>query len=501
MPRHEVLTFRQVTFSHDGGEALFTDLDLDLHPGFTGCIGANGAGKTTLLRLAVGELLPLRGRASGAGLACYCPQRTDDPPPAFAEFLAATDAESCTLRGRLRIEHAWGSRWSTLSHGERKRCQIGAALWRAPDVLAIDEPTNHIDAAARALLVDALRRYRGVGLLVSHDRELLDAVCSHCLWIEPPTVEIHRGGYSKAAARRREAGERNRAAYERARNERDRLEREVVERKAVAARSHRDRSKRGLAIKDHDGRGRKNHARMSGKDGRAGRLYKQLLGRSDQAEKRLRSIPTHKEYAHGVRLPAVRSRRDLLVDLPPSTLAMGERMLRVDALRVLSAARIAITGANGAGKSTLVRHLLAAQRLPASDVLYLPQEVAAPEAAELLADVKTLPGPALGAMMSFIRRLGSDPGRLLESVCPSPGELRKLLLATGITRNPQLLLLDEPTNHLDLPSIECLESALAECRCALVLVSHDERFLARLTTERWHVVVEPGGDSCLRVPG
>lgn len=499
MPRHGVLTFRRVTFSYDGGEALFTDLDLDLHPGFTGCIGANGAGKTTLLRLAVGELAPSRGRASGGGLACYCPQRTDDPPPGFAEFLEATDAASCALRGRLRVEPTWGSRWTTLSHGERKRCQIGAALWRAPDVLAIDEPTNHIDAAARALLVDALRRYRGVGLLVSHDRELLDAVCSHSLWIEPPSVELHRGGYSKAAARRRNARERNRAAYERARSERDRLEREVVERKAIAARSHQDRSKRGLAIKDHDARGRKNHARMSGKDGRAGRLYKQLLGRSDQAEKRLHSIPTQKEHARGVHLPTVRSRRDLLVDLAPTCLAMGERVLRIGALRVLPAARIAITGANGAGKSTLVRHLHATRRLPASDVLYLPQEVAASEAAKLLADIKSLPGAALGAMMSFVRRLGSDPARLLESACPSPGELRKLLLATGIARNPQLLLLDEPTNHLDLPSIECLESALAECRCALVLVSHDERFLARLTTERWHVAVEPGGESRLRV--
>lgn len=499
MPRHGVMTFRRVSFSYDGGEALFTELDLDLHRGFTGCVGANGAGKTTLLRLAVGDLEPLRGHVRGGGVAVYCPQRTDEPPPGLAEFLDATDAESCALRGRLQVEESWGERWTTLSHGERKRCQIGTALWRAPDLLAIDEPTNHIDAAARALLVDALRRFRGVGLLVSHDRDLLDALCSHCLWIDPPQVEVHRGGYSQTTARRREEAERDRAALERAQNERDRLEREVVKRKEAAARSHKERSKRGIPMKDHDARGKKNRARISGKDGQAGRLYKQLLGRTAQVEGRLQAITRHKEYEQGISFSSVRSRRDLVIDAPAHSLPLGDRILRFESLRVPPTGRVAITGANGSGKSTLVRHLYETLRLAPADVLYLPQEVAAEDAAALLDEAKRLSREQLGQMMTLIRRLGSHPGRLLESACPSPGELRKLLLAMGIVRTPQLLLLDEPTNHLDLPSIESLESALAECPCALLLVSHDERFLERLTTERWHVAVGPDGHSRLLV--
>src|SRR6185295_591892 len=86
------------------------------------------------------------------------------------------------------------------SHGERKRAQIATALWQDPLLLAIDEPTNHIDAAARSLLIEAMRSYRGVGLLVSHDRELLDELCDKTLFIQPPTAILRPGGYSKSIA-------------------------------------------------------------------------------------------------------------------------------------------------------------------------------------------------------------------------------------------------------------------------------------------------------------
>ena len=89
--------------------------------------------------------------------------------------------------------------------------------------------------------------------------------------------------------------------------------------------------------------------------------------------------------------------------------------------------------------------------------------------------------------MTLVSRLGSRPARLLASTTPSPGEIRKILLARGVARGPHLIVMDEPTNHLDLPSIECLEAALAEAPCALLLVSHDARFLSKLTRTRWEL--------------
>ena len=93
--------------------------------------------------------------------------------------------------------------------------------------------------------------------------------------------------------------------------------------------------------------------------------------------------------------------------------------------------------------------------------------------------------------MTSVSRLGSRPGRLLESECPSPGELRKILLALGVNRGIHLLAMDEPTNHLDLPGIECLEEALEACPCAMILVSHDRRFLSQPSTAEWRLA--PGG--------
>jgi ATPase subunit of ABC transporter with duplicated ATPase domains len=96
--------------------------------------------------------------------------------------------------------------------------------------------------------------------------------------------------------------------------------------------------------------------------------------------------------------------------------------------------------------------------------------------------------------MTVVSRLGSRPERLLESETPSPGEVRKLLLAQGITRAPHVIVMDEPTNHLDLPSIECLEKALSGCPCALLLVSHDVQFVEALTQRRWSIEREEDGN-------
>ena len=151
-----------------------------------------------------------------------------------------------------------------------------------------------------------------------------------------------------------------------------------------------------------------------------------------------------------------------------------------------------IVGANGLGKSTLVRKIVACANVPPEKLLVVPQEIDEEESRAIHADVKRLERGPLGRVMTLISRLGSRPGRLLASTTPSPGEIRKILLARGVERGPHLIVMDEPTNHLDLPSIECLEDALAEAPCALLLVSHDERFLSRLSTIRW--VLSQEGD-------
>jgi ATPase subunit of ABC transporter with duplicated ATPase domains len=452
------------------------------------------------LRLATGALVPELGAIDAPGDAVYCAQRTDNPPGGLASFLDADDNEAYTLRGRLGVEPDFAARWRSLSHGERKRAQIAQAVWREPALLAVDEPTNHIDAQARELLIEGLQRYRGVGLLVSHDRELLDALCEQCLWLDPSGATMFQGGFTKTKAQR--DAERTTAVRERdrARRERNRMHREVVQRREQAQRSHRDRSKRGLAIKDHDARFKKNQARLTGKDGQAGRLLRQLEGRNERAEAELQTAQVDKRYELGIWLPGSRSRRSTLFFIDAGETALGGgRHLCYPTVTMKPNERVAITGANGSGKSTLLRHILANANIEPTHITYMPQEIEATVGANILAEVRGLAGNQLGHVMNVVSRLGSRPERLLQSEEPSPGELRKLLLALGMARTPHLIVMDEPTNHLDLPSIECLETALADCPCALLLVSHDRRFLDRLGTVSWHIEGDAGGDSKLQV--
>ena len=120
-------------------------------------------------------------------------------------------------------------------------------------------------------------------------------------------------------------------------------------------------------------------------------------------------------------------------------------------------------------------------------------------AREVLAEARQRPSAELGHIMNIVSRLNSRPDRLLESRQPSPGEVRKLLLATGMAQSPHVIIMDEPTNHLDLPSIEALENALADCPCALLLVSHDRRFIEGVGAHTWTIDVDRQGHSTLAV--
>ncbi|NKB72173.1 MAG: ATP-binding cassette domain-containing protein [Candidatus Latescibacteria bacterium] len=492
--------FHDVSFSYETAVTpLLADLTLHFPRGWTGIVGANGAGKTTILQLASGHLAPRQGFVQAPPESIYCAQRTDQPADGLAALLAADDGAARDIKGRLALEEDWLQRWDTLSHGERKRAQIGVALWRRPEMLAIDEPTNHIDAEARQLLEGALRTFRGVGLLVSHDRQLLDRLCQQCLFVDPPGAQLRPGGVSEGT--RQGAVERASAwrQKEQAQRQMAKLERETVRRRQESARSHQRRSKRGLGA-DNDARHKRNHARRTGKDGTDGKLLRQMDGRLQQARQNLAGIEVEKTYDMGIWIDGARSQRDALLTLSAGHLPLGkERRLTFPDLAMRPDDRIGITGPNGAGKSTLVRHLLARVNAPLERVIYLPQEIDAATGAEILQQTRALGRDALGRVMSAVSCLGSRPQRLLESARLSPGEIRKLMLALGIAHSPHLIVMDEPTNHLDLPSIECLEKALADCPCGLLLVSHDLRFLGQLAPTRWQLQHATGGNSELCV--
>ena len=155
-------------------------------------------------------------------------------------------------RDKLKIEENWIERWDSLSHGERKKIQIAIALWQQPDLLLIDEPTNHIDSRTKDVVMHALKSYRGIGLIVSHDRELLDTLCYQCIFIEPPSAITRPGGITGAMQSADNEGKYIRKQLETKKKVFKKLKTEEKRRQDIAQQSDKKRSKKGISKKDHD---------------------------------------------------------------------------------------------------------------------------------------------------------------------------------------------------------------------------------------------------------
>lgn len=482
------LSLQSIAYTYSSSvEPILHNVSVVFPQGWTGLLGDNGCGKTTLAKIACGQLAPQEGMVTGPSVALLCSQETAFAPENLYDFAAAYDREARDLRRELALEDDMPWRYDELSCGEQKKLQIACALWAKPDVLVLDEPTNHIDAAARSCLMTALRRFDGIGIVVSHDRELLDGLVERCASFEAGAVRVRPGGFTRASGQRdleRSASMRERR---RAKEQLDRLMVEKDKRAHEAARADARMSKRRVDPKDRSAKAKIDLARFTGQDGKRGRLSSQLEGRLDAARERLAHARVEKRYDGDLWLDVAPAPRRVLIRSRECDIPCGPGALHLPDLYVGNTDHIAITGPNGAGKSTLLEHLR--PHIPDGIAwLDIPQELDEELAHGVVERVRALSSGERGRVLSVVAQLNSDPARILEGCATSPGEMRKLLLALGVLSSPALIVMDEPTNHLDLHSVEALERALAGYPGALLLVSHDERFLSACTSVRWNIL-------------
>ena len=488
------ITLNNVSYSYPGSpQTVLSDVSVVFPRGWTGIIGNNGCGKSTLARVAAGLLSPDDGTISPTGLvAAYCEQDATIVPARLEDFACSWEQHAVRLRAALGIEDDWSWRYGRLSSGQQKRLQVAVALWEEPDLLVMDEPTNHVDAHTRHAIARALASYQGIGLLISHDRELLDELADQCLCFEGTGVVMRPGGYTQAKGQAmREAASAQRRRQD-AKREVSRLQGEAARRRNEASKSAAKRSARHLDAKDHDGKGRIKLAIYTGKDGVAGKLSARMDARLEKARQAFDDAHVNKEYAGDIWMEAEASPRKVLMRMDACDLTRGEHRLRVPDLAVGSTEHIGIAGVNGSGKTTLLTALMEA--VPDDlRILHIPQEIEIAQATRIMAALGDMSRVERGRVLSIVAQLNSDPDRILDGDELSPGEMRKLMLAQGILHRPMLIAMDEPTNHLDLGSIEALERVLAAYPGALLLVSHDERLLERTTGIRWRL--ERDGDN------
>lgn len=484
------LYIHDLTFTYENcTEPLFDSVSFQLQRGWTGIVGANGSGKTTLLQLLSGVLELDSGSISYPGSAYYCAQRTDNMPVELPVLIQSFDAAAHMLRHTLQIDDYWIDYWDKLSHGERRRCQLACALFAGPELLAVDEPSNHLDHRSKGILLDALRLFDGFGVLVSHDRELLDSLCHHTLFIDPPNIDVRKSNYSVAAAEIQREREHAAHEYSHAKKEEKKLKRKVHLQHQKVQQSDIRKSKKHVSRKDHDAKEKIDRARLSGKDGVAARKKRQLSTRLLKAREHKQGIHYKKRTTLGITVHPEKKSHLFPISIEPHSISLGdEKILQIPSLRIREGDRIGIIGDNGSGKSTFIHDVIRQQQFPDDQCIYIPQEISAEESRAVIQRVHACTDSRKGRIMNTISRLGSDPVRVLETALPTPGEVRKLMLADGLMKQPAIIIMDEPTNHMDLPSMQCLEDALNECACTLILVSHDFIFLKNTVSYFWSLI-------------
>lgn len=481
------LNLSHVTFTYpDAPNPVIADVSLTFPTSWTGILGDNGCGKTTLAMICAGILISDSGSVGPKFHSVYCPQDHSVEPAALEDFAISWEADAVRIRELLAIEDSWLWEYGRASGGQRKRVQIACALWQRPDVLILDEPTNDLDSETKRVVQSALKEFKGIGILISHDRCLLDHLVDQCVVFDNGKVSIRPGAYSKVKEQldlehRTTIKQRNDA-----RREVKRLETEAKRRSDEARRSKSRLSARNTAKGDSDTRERLGRAKVSGKDGVAGRSSAAMAGRLAKAQESAKGISVSKRYDPEIHSFGSVASAKCLIHCGEGAVKVGDFALHIPEVWVGPVDHIGISGKNGAGKTMLIRHLLTL--IPESiKYAYIPQAVGKTQRAKAQETLRKMNAKEAGEVLSLVAKLNSDPARILEGADISPGEMRKLILAEQLQLQPHILILDEPTNHLDIGSITALEEMLATFPGAVLLVSHDAALVAHVCDKRWNL--------------
>ncbi|MBW8784858.1 MAG: ABC-F family ATP-binding cassette domain-containing protein [Novosphingobium sp.] len=489
-----------------GGRTILDRATAAVPPGArVGLIGRNGAGKSTLLKAIIGEIEPdegeigMPGRARLGYIAQQAPSGTATP---FETVLGAdveraqlmAESETCTEPHRLgdihdrllaidaytaparaaRIllglgfdEAMQGLPLDSYSGGWKMRVALAALLFSEPDVLLLDEPSNHLDLEATLWLESFLRSYRGTLIVISHERDLLNNVVDTILHLQGGKLTLYAGNY-------------------------DSFERQRAERAAQLAAAKASQDAQRARLQDYVAR---NSARAS--------TAKQAQSRAKMLAKMQPIAALAEDPTLSFDFPDPSELRPPLITLDMAAVgyAAGDPVLKRVNLRIDPDDRIALLGRNGNGKTTLAR-LLAAQ-LPAMDgavhtagkmqVGYFTQyqvEELAMGATPLELMTRAMDGKAPATVRAQLGRFGFSGNRATTLVAQlSGGERARLALALVTREAPHLLILDEPTNHLDVDAREALVQALNDFSGAVILISHD-RHMVELTADRLVLVDE-----------
>jgi ATP-binding cassette subfamily F protein 3 len=508
-----ILNLTKVT-KYYGGQLVLDELSWSIKKGEKiGLVGPNGAGKSTLFRLIAGDDRPDAGtiyRYPGLsiGYLAQTPHLTPDNT-VLAEALSAS-REVAALEAELRrLEHRMGdpdvygdprklqrtieahektlaafeaagghtyrSRVEStlrglgfsdthfdqpihqLSGGQKKLVGLAKVLVQQPDLMLLDEPDNHLDAAGKQFLEELIGDYPGTVVIISHDRYLLDVVAESIAELDRGNIAVWAGNYSEYAYAKKMALAQQQHRFEAQQKEIRRLEQSI---------------QRLLS-------------RGNEKFIRRGRSMQKRLDKMDKVEK-----PELEPRTMSLKLRAERG-SDKVLEVTDLAKMFDDEVLFEDVhLLIWSGERVGLVGPNGAGKSVLFRILLgqepatlgAVKPGPSITIAYYAQEHQTLDMdREVVDEIRSVEPMYLGQAYGFLERFLFDKNMAHKRVGElSGGEKSRLQIARLMLQEANFLLLDEPTNNLDIPSCEVLEEALDDYPGTVFVISHDRYFLDRV---------------------
>ena len=500
-----MIALRQVTFAR-AGRPLVVDASVQIHPGWkVGVVGANGCGKSSLFALLANELHAEAGDVEipASWHIARVAQETPALPDAAIDFVLDGDTELRRIERELVEAEAKGdgeaighlhARYGEIggysakarvaevlhglgfsdadfqrpvadfSGGWRVRLNLARALSCRADLLLLDEPTNHLDLDAVFWLETWLKNTPATLLLISHDRDFLDAVVGQIIAIDLQRLNLTSGGYSDYERARAARLATQQASYEAQQREIAHLTRFVERFKAKATKARQAQSR----VK--------------------------MLERMEIVAAAHVDSPFHFSFREPTALP------DPLLAVENASASYGERKILDRISMVLRpGCRIGLLGRNGAGKSTLIKLLAGAvaqqggerKEAKALNIGYFAQhqlEQLRPDESPLQHMNRLEPLTPEQELRDYLGGFDFRGDMATRAIEPfSGGEKTRLALALLIRTRPNLLLLDEPTNHLDLATREALSLALNEFEGTVIVVSHDRSLLRSVCDEFWLV--------------
>ena len=436
-----------------------------------GIIGENGIGKTTLLDIIAGRIMPQKGQIKICGTFAYIMQQLTD----ISEENHVTPET-----------YHWQIPHTARSGGEITRTKIANGLAADAELLLCDEPTSNLDEDGIKRLEQALINYNGAVLLVSHDRKLMDKVCTTIWEISNKSVKTYSGNYSDFKAQKENEQQNQQKEYDK-----------YIQTKKNLERAFRDRNEKSKGMKEPPKRMGNSEARLHRMDvrqraGKVSNVAKKIKGRLERLDvKEKVSV----EPSYKIKIDRKDQKKSkVAIRVCDLNYSFGEKfVLNEISFFVNRGDKLCITGNNGSGKTTLlnciVREVDGVRINPRDEVGYFTQNALDSDETQTILNFviqsSKLPEYMTRTVLAELGIKDEDVFKQIQIL--SGGEKNKVALAKLLCRQCSILILDEPTNYLDIYILEALENMLLDYDGTLVFVSHDRRFREKIADRTMHL--------------